>query len=95
MPAFEVIPPDKLVVNELEPVILHCTASGSPMPTIKWDFETKMISSNGRFQIYDNGSLFLQESHLDDSGRYGCTIGSYAGFKRSETFLTVKRKYNH
>ncbi|CAG9799152.1 unnamed protein product [Chironomus riparius] len=91
LPAFEVIPPDKLFVNELEPVILHCTASGSPMPTIKWDFETKMINSNGRFQIYDNGSLFIQESHLDDSGRYGCIIGSYAGFKRSETFLTVKQ----
>ena len=92
MPAFEVIPPDKLVVNESEPVIIHCIASGSPMPTIKWDFETKMISSDGRFQMYENGSLLLRESHIDDTGRYGCTIGNSAGFKRSETFLSVKRE---
>lgn len=92
LPAFEVYPPDKLEVIESEPVILHCTSSGSPTPTIKWDFEAKMISSNERFQVYENGSLFLQEAHLSDTGRFGCTIGNSVGFKRSETLLIVKSK---
>lgn len=90
LPAFEVVPPEKVNVNEQQSVILDC--KGSDDATIKWDFETKMIHTDERFKIYDNGSLYITDVRADDSGRYGCTIGNFAGFKRSESVLFVKRK---
>lgn len=93
MPQFE-LPPEDLEVVEMQTVLLNCVGIGDPKPTVKWDYETKLIDTENdeRFQIYDNGSLLLHEARQDDSGRYGCTIGNSAGFKRSESSLVIKRK---
>lgn len=94
LPKFDVAPPKNLEVVELQPVFLDCVASGSPTPTIKWDHETTIINDgdDGRFRIFDNGTLLLHEARQDDAGIYGCFIGSSAGFKRAETVLIVKCK---
>lgn len=93
LPSFKDTPPKKMLVNELQTVLLNCRGYGSPMPTIKWDFETEMISTDERIKIFENGSLYIQHARSEDSGRYGCTIGNSAGFKRTETLLTVKRMF--
>lgn len=94
LPKFEISPPKNLEVVELQSVLLDCVASGSPTPTIKWDYETTIISTNdgddARFKIFDNGTLLLHEARQDDAGIYGCFIGNSAGFKRAETILIVK-----
>lgn len=90
LPKFEVKPPEILEVVEYEPVFLDCSAPGS---TIRWDFENKFITNDGedsRFKIHDNGTLVLQEARLEDDGKYGCTIGNSAGFKREQTVLSIK-----
>lgn len=95
LPKFDVEPPKNLEVVELQQVYLDCVASGSPKPIIKWDHETNTINDgdDGRFKIFDNGTLLLNEARQDDAGIYGCIIGNSAGFKRSETMLIVKCKF--
>jgi PTK7 protein tyrosine kinase 7 len=99
LPKFDIAPPKNLEVVEYQSVFLDCVASGSPPPTIKWDYESKIIQTNdgdddGRFKIFDNGTLLLHEARQDDAGTYGCFIGSSVGFKRAETVLNVKCKFN-
>lgn len=93
LPQFEIPPQEYLEVVEMQSVIINC--SGTDNSTVKWDFETTIINSENddRFHIYENGSLLLHEARQDDSGRYGCTIGNSAGFKRSETHVVIKREY--
>lgn len=94
LPKFDITPPNNLDVVEYQPVFLDCVASGSPTPTINWDHESAIINDggDGRFRIFANGTLMIQEARQDDAGIYGCTIGSSAGFKRAETQLIVKCK---
>ncbi|XP_050091800.1 tyrosine-protein kinase-like otk [Anopheles aquasalis] len=46
-----------------------------------------------RVRVLPNGTLVLTEVHLEDEGRYGCTIGNSAGLKREEVHLTVRPTY--
>ena len=43
--------------------------------------------------MLENGSLLIQEAHLSDQGKYGCTAGNSGGFKREEVSLFVRSKY--
>lgn len=67
-------------VNEMGSVMIHCSATGDPLPNIQWDkdFDYLNISNSdtSRMIILENGTLYLQEVHLEDEGLYGCTIGS-------------------
>jgi Immunoglobulin I-set domain len=92
LPKFDIAPPATLEVVEMMSVYLDCVASGSPEPTIRWDHESNIINDgdDGRFKIFENGTLSIQETRADDNGVYGCFIGSSAGFRRAETVLTVK-----
>lgn len=46
-----------------------------------------------RFHVLENGSLVIDEVHLSDEGKYGCTAGNSGGLKRYEVSLIVRSKY--
>lgn len=82
----------------MDTAVLHCQASGVPTPTVVWDKDLRPLLANNdtdldRFEQLENGTLIIKEVHLEDEGKYGCTIGSSAGLKREDTILIVKRKY--
>ncbi|XP_052873435.1 tyrosine-protein kinase-like otk [Anopheles cruzii] len=103
-PKFVTAPEGSVQVAELGTVQFHCVASGDPKPTVQWDKDLQYLHSgapgapeaagNGteeeRVRILPNGTLVLTEVHLEDEGRYGCTIGNSAGLKREEVHLIVK-----
>ncbi|KAG4069728.1 hypothetical protein HA402_008566 [Bradysia odoriphaga] len=93
-PKFLVAPKGPIQAYEMNSVMIHCQATGDPMPTIQWDKDLEYIVNNdqnsSRFHILENGTLHIVEIHLDDEGAYGCTIGSSAGLKREEIRLNVK-----
>ncbi|KFB47498.1 hypothetical protein ZHAS_00015452 [Anopheles sinensis] len=99
-PKFEIAPEGTAQVAELGTVQFHCVATGDPRPTIQWDKDlqylhapaakTNATSEEERFRILENGTLVLTEVHLEDEGRYGCTIGNSAGLKREEVHLIVR-----
>lgn len=86
-----------IYVSEYETTTLNCQATGDPKPTIKWDRDSQYLNENNtdasRFKFFPNGTLQINNLKLDDEGRYGCTIGSSAGFKRDEIILVVRCEY--
>lgn len=71
--------------------MLHCMATGDPIPTIKWDKNGEMIVlDTERFEFFENGSLLLRYVREGDKGIYGCTAGNSGGLKREEALLVVK-----
>lgn len=46
-----------------------------------------------RFHVLENGSLMIEEVHLSDEGKYGCTAGNSGGLKRYEVSLIVRSKF--
>lgn len=95
-PKFVTKPFGSIEVNEMNPVMIHCTAIGDPKPTIQWDKDLVYLNINNsvtsRLNVLENGTLHFTEVHLDDEGVYGCTIGNSAGLKREDVRLIVKRK---
>jgi Immunoglobulin I-set domain len=97
MPRFEVAPKDNIETVEMQSILLDCIAAGFPKPTIKWDYEGKIINfeNDERFQLFENGSLLLNEVRQDDSGEYACIIGNSAGLKRAKSNIVVKLMDSH
>lgn len=96
-PRFIVAPEGIIQAQEMGSAMVHCQATGDPRPTVQWDKDLQYISNNNssdssRVHILENGTLHILEVHLEDEGRYGCTIGSSAGLKREEAQIKVKRK---
>lgn len=99
MPQFLVAPIGPVLARENETVILHCQATGDPLPTIQWDKDLEYLTYNSsslfgeegeRVQIYENGTLVIREVRGEDEGKYGCTIGNSGGLKREEIYITIK-----
>ncbi|KAK6623364.1 hypothetical protein RUM43_009216 [Polyplax serrata] len=90
-PRFTITPENPTEAFEGYSVMLHCMASGDPMPTIKWDKNGEMNGLDAqRIQIFENGSLLLRYISEADKGIYGCTAGNSGGLKREEALLVVK-----
>ncbi|XP_075214156.1 inactive tyrosine-protein kinase 7-like [Lycorma delicatula] len=90
-PKFDVLPQNPTEAFEGYPIMLDCTAEGDPKPTIQWDKNSQMNDFDSkRFHVLDNGSLVIDEVHLTDEGKYGCTAGNSGGLKRYEISLLVR-----
>ncbi|KAK3919401.1 Inactive tyrosine-protein kinase 7 [Frankliniella fusca] len=91
-PKFTVLPQNPSEAIEGYSVLIDCGAEGDPKPTIQWDKNSVMMNdlNNPRFVVLENGSLLIQEAHLSDTGKYGCTAGNSGGFKREEVSLFVR-----
>ncbi|XP_069698468.1 inactive tyrosine-protein kinase 7 isoform X2 [Periplaneta americana] len=90
-PKFRVFPQNPTEAYEGYPVMIHCIAEGDPKPTIKWDRNSNFSAfDRNRFHVFENGTLLVQEVHMADSGKYGCTAGNSGGFKREEVTLIVR-----
>ncbi|CAK1549369.1 unnamed protein product [Leptosia nina] len=84
-------------------VFLNCKAIGDPPPTIHWDRNRTILTSqsdevdtedgtnasSARILLLNNGSLQIRNVSEQDSYRYGCTAGSAAGLSRAELELIV------
>ncbi|XP_050675418.1 tyrosine-protein kinase-like otk [Leptidea sinapis] len=86
-----------------EDVTLNCRAIGDPSPTIHWDRNSTILSTQNddvqlegganettaRIMVWNNGTLQIRNVTEDDAYHYGCTAGSIAGLSRAELELVV------
>ena len=71
---------ETITVEVSHSVTLTCEASGVPDVRVVWRFGNIPISSqNNRYQMATNGSLYLREVQVIDSGNFTCIAKNTAG----------------
>lgn len=65
-------------------LVLHCSASGSPQPTVIWRTPSKKLadinfSFDRRIEVFANGSLAIQSVTEKDEGDYLCVARNKVG----------------
>ncbi|XP_074524022.1 hemicentin-1 [Halichoeres trimaculatus] len=83
--------PTDLVVTRLSPVVIACTASGVPEPTIHWSKDGIKLHNEGQgYNILPSGPIEITSAELSHAGRYSCTAKNAAGSTHRQVQLTVQ-----
>ncbi|XP_047443825.1 hemicentin-1 isoform X2 [Mugil cephalus] len=83
--------PTELVVTRLSPVVIACTASGIPEPTILWSKDGMKLPTQGQgYSILPAGPVEITSAELGHAGRYTCTANNVAGSTHRHVQLTVQ-----
>ncbi|XP_042370765.1 hemicentin-1 [Plectropomus leopardus] len=81
----------ELVVTRLSPVVIACTASGVPEPTIHWSKDGVKLPTEGQgYSILPTGPVEITSAELSHAGRYSCTAKNAAGSTHRHVQLTVQ-----
>ena len=84
-----------LIIPEGKDSILSCTCSGTPMPTVTWHKDGKVLTPDKEYRIdtHDGHSkLYITGAVKPDEGWYQCTAINSAGSTITRTKVTVIRK---
>ncbi|XP_051874664.1 immunoglobulin superfamily member 10 isoform X2 [Pristis pectinata] len=72
---------------------LHCSASGSPAPTIAWTVPSGFVLDrpqiNAKYILFENGTLIIREISTHDRGNYICKAHNNAGVSSLVTPIMV------
>ncbi|XP_029939526.1 hemicentin-1, partial [Salarias fasciatus] len=83
--------PTELVVTRLSPVVIACTASGVPEPSIDWTKDGMPLPIKGRgYIILPTGPVQITSAELSHAGQYSCTAKNAAGSTHRHVHLTVQ-----
>lgn len=81
-----------VIIRQGETVELPCAAEGYPLPTITWYKEqgsqSTPIQTNQRY-LQLGGTLVIQKTVIQDSGKYACFVNNTVGQEKVETDLLV------
>ena len=74
-------------------VTLQCKPEGAPQPEFNWRKDGNLISSGGKYIIFDNGNLFIRQVNLADEGVYKCEATNEYGKAEANGRLKVKLRH--
>lgn len=77
-------------------LFLACSTYGDPRPTTHWVLHDgtivqPLIYSHTKVSVFGNGTLYLRDVQITESGKYDCIATSSTGSERRVVTLTVKR----
>lgn len=80
-PQFVQIPAGHVFFDEESDfIVMHCVATGVPLPHISWTFNDQPLHENTeRVLIHDNGTLVIHNPIEEDEGSYKCEATNYLG----------------
>nr|XP_023677995.1 leucine-rich repeat and immunoglobulin-like domain-containing nogo receptor-interacting protein 2 isoform X2 [Paramormyrops kingsleyae]XP_023678001.1 leucine-rich repeat and immunoglobulin-like domain-containing nogo receptor-interacting protein 2 isoform X2 [Paramormyrops kingsleyae] len=84
-----------LIVDEGQPMRLHCSADGTPRPVVSWFTpRRRQVTSrnNGRVTVHTNGTLEIRATEAHDTGVYICMAVNAAGNDSLSASLAVKSR---
>ena len=68
---------------------LPCSATGDPLPLIKWFKSQNSISNDLHFSVLPNGTLVINSVSEQDSGWFTCHATNDAGTEEKKAYLLV------
>jgi len=75
--------PQNLTVNETNPIVVSCDASGFPEPSFTWRKDGQVLSQQKQ--------LSIPRSHRSDAGMYVCTPSNGVGqVKTAKAYVTIQ-----
>ena len=66
-----------------------CSATGDPLPSIKWFKSQDSISNDLHFSVLSNGTLVIDSVSEQDSGWFTCRATNDAGREEKKAYLLV------
>ena len=60
-------------------IIIRCPVSGVPVPSITWKKDGVQVVEGERINIADDNTLVIEESVLEDSAKYTCSVQNSFG----------------
>lgn len=82
-------PPSDKQVAKNHDVSLTCRVSGIPKPKIKW-FHNEEKLSGERYEMKQNGDLYITFAQSDDAGNYTCFAENKLGYVSATVNLEIK-----
>ncbi|XP_022795071.1 Down syndrome cell adhesion molecule-like protein 1 homolog [Stylophora pistillata] len=75
-PSFQVRP-SNTNVKQGSPLMLHCQATGDPMPILTWQKDGQALQTS-HMTVLSNGSLFISSAVKQDAGTFSCIASNVA-----------------
>ncbi|XP_078407396.1 LOW QUALITY PROTEIN: hemicentin-1-like [Cetorhinus maximus] len=88
-PMFTVEPLDT-VVGVGDRVLLHCQATGEPLPTVEWTKNGHPVRENEHLVVLPNSTLQILSAVEEDTGEYECVARNLMGSSFVGITLTVQ-----
>ncbi|KAL2081693.1 hypothetical protein ACEWY4_023546 [Coilia grayii] len=87
---------ENFTLLEGQPVYINCSAKGAPQPAILWMvFDGTQIRPSqfvkGNMFVFPNGTLYIRNLSVKDSGRYECMAINSVGAAKRTVSLVVKK----
>ncbi|NXK97014.1 HMCN1 protein, partial [Formicarius rufipectus] len=80
-----------LLVTKLSPVVISCTASGLPVPSLHWTKDgMKLLPRGDGYRILSSGAVEVPSAQLAHAGRYTCVARNAAGAAHRHVTLQVQ-----
>ncbi|XP_018584983.2 immunoglobulin superfamily member 10-like [Scleropages formosus] len=80
-----------------EPITLPCEASGMPNAEVNWILPDNRVmnfkTNSSKVFVFANGTLFISQSQLTDSGYYKCVALNQHGVDLLATKVTLTRRH--
>uniref|UniRef100_A0A8C3XYG7 Hemicentin-1 n=1 Tax=Catharus ustulatus TaxID=91951 RepID=A0A8C3XYG7_CATUS len=81
----------ELLVTKLSPVVVSCTASGVPVPSVHWTKNgIKLLPRGDGYRILSSGAVEIPSAQLAHGGRYTCVARNAAGSAHRHITLHVQ-----
>uniref|UniRef100_A0A8D2KTM3 Hemicentin 1 n=1 Tax=Varanus komodoensis TaxID=61221 RepID=A0A8D2KTM3_VARKO len=81
----------ELLVTKLSPVVIPCTASGVPLPTVHWMKNgIRLLPRGDGYRILSSGAIEVPAAQLNHAGRYTCSAQNAAGSAHRHIVLHVQ-----
>ncbi|XP_067841314.1 inactive tyrosine-protein kinase 7-like [Heptranchias perlo] len=87
-----VVRPTDCQLDEGKPGFLHCSTRATPTPTVTWFRNIVDISGDSRFEVFDNGTLRINNVEVYDGTLYKCQSSTPAGYIEGYARVQVLEK---